>query len=285
LLERYPETDITPLATSYLKQMAQGRKLESGATNMRGMLWDIRLTNDSMQGADAGPIEFDLSTDAPQLLILTYPTDTVSANQLLFDIARHNFASFVVKDFELEQMNFGQLGLLIIKGFDNMEELSHYRKVMKANAGLQLPPQVRPIIISAKNFDTLIKQGRSFEEYFQYVGQQAIDTANEGTVWGEIPVEEISNVVQPAPAPVVIETQEILAPTEDVKQEQIPEENVPVAPAPSSQEQKVVETPKETKPTPQTKLMQQGKTPVKAKTQLPEFPAGSEGDDPLLDTP
>lgn len=285
LLERYPETDITPLATSYLKQMAQGRKLESGATNMRGMLWDIRLTNDSVQGADAGPIEFDLSADAPQLLILTYPTDTVSANQLLFDIARHNFASFVVKDFELEQMNFGQLGLLIIKGFDNMEELSHYRKVMKANAGLQLPPQVRPIIISAKNFDTLIKQGRSFEEYFQYVGQQAVDAANEGTVWGEIPVEEISNVVQPAPAPVVIETQEILAPIEDVKQEQIPEENVTVAPAPSSQEQKVVETPKETKPTPQTKLMQQGKTPVKAKTQLPEFPAGSEGDDPLLDTP
>ncbi len=286
LLERYPETDITPLATSYLKQMAQGRKLESGATNMRGMLWDIRLTNDSVSGADAGSVEFDLSTDIPQLLILTYPTDTVSANQLLFDIARHNFTSFVVKDFELEQMNFGQLGLLIIKGFENMEELSHYRKVMKASAQLQLPPQVRPIIISAKNFDTLIKQGRSFEEYFQYVGAQVVEAAEDGTIFGEIPVEDISNVVQPAPAPVVIETPETSASDEDIKQKQIPEDVIaPELSTPAVKDEKVVETPQEIKtPTP-TKSITPAKVPAKAKVPLPEYPSGSEGDDPLLDTP
>ncbi len=273
LLERYPETDITPLATSYLKQMAQGRKLESGATNMRGMLWDIRLSNDSVQsGADAGPVEFDLSTDIPQLLILTYPTDTVSANQLLFDIARHNFTSFVVKDFDLEQMNFGQLGMLIIKGFDNMEELSHYRKVMKANTKLQLPQQVRPIVISAKNFDTLIREGRSFEEYFNYIGEQAVEAAEEGTVFGEIPVEDISNVVQPQIAPVIIET----------KSEKQSEEPKPL-------EEKKVETPNNAAP--ETASPAKPVTPAKApapakvKTPLPEYPMGSEGDDPLLDTP
>lgn len=288
LLERYPETDITPLATSYLKQMAQGRKLESGATNMRGMLWNIRLSNDSVPSdADAGPIEFDLSTDIPQLLVLTYPIDTVSANQLLFDIARHNFTSFVVKDFDLEQMNFGQLGLLIIKGFDNMEELSHYRKVMKANAKLQLPQQVRPIVISAKNFDTLIKEGRSFEEYFNYVGEQAVEAAEDGTVFGEIPVEEISTVIQPQVAPVIIETQEIPTPVEEENKE-TEQNTMPVIPeivAPVKDE-KATENPQATKTvaTP-SKPSAPTKTQVKVKTPLPEYPMGSEGDDPLLDTP
>jgi hypothetical protein len=187
LLERYPETDITPVASSYLKQMAQGRDLEQPSSNMRGMLWDIRLSNDSIAGDSiAGDAQFTLNQDENHLLILTYPTDTVDANQLLYEIARHNFTSFVVKDFDLEQMNFGQLGLLIIKGFENIKEIVHYRNVMEQNRSLNLPPQVRPIVISASNFDILIKQGRSFDEYFRYIGQLSVENTEEQVLPTEI---------------------------------------------------------------------------------------------------
>ena len=187
LLERYPETDITPIASSYLKQMAQGRDLEQPSSNMRGMLWDIRLSNDSIAGDSiAGDAQFTLNQDENHLLILTYPTDTVDANQLLYEIARHNFTSFVVKDFDLEQMNFGQLGLLIIKGFENIKEIVHYRNVMEQNRSLNLPPQVRPIVISASNFDILIKQGRSFDEYFRYIGQLSVENTEEQVLPTEI---------------------------------------------------------------------------------------------------
>lgn len=169
MLERYPDTDISPYASSYLKGLAQGRELQQGNSNMRGMLWDTRLSNDSTAVADDAPLEFDLNPDDEQYLVLLYPTDQISPNGLLYDIARHNFASFVVKDFDLEQMNFGRLGLLIIKGFDNVNEINHYRKVMAASTTLQLPPQIRPVIISAKNFDTLLKSGRSFDDYFSYM--------------------------------------------------------------------------------------------------------------------
>ncbi len=174
LLERYPETDMTELASAYLKGLAQGRKLHSGTTNVRGMIWDMRLGNDSTE-VSTDSVMFDLNPQDRQLLVLVYPTDEVSANQLLFDVARHNFSSFVVKDFDLEQMNFGRLGLLLIKDFANFEELSHYRKVLQQSPYLQLPPQVRPVMISVKNFETLIQQGRTFEDYFRYVDQQAAE--------------------------------------------------------------------------------------------------------------
>ena len=71
LLEKYPETDITPLASSYLKQMAQGRKLESSSSNLRGMIWDTRLGSDSIANANASkPAEFTINPDEPQLLVL-----------------------------------------------------------------------------------------------------------------------------------------------------------------------------------------------------------------------
>lgn len=191
MLERYPDTDITPLASAYLKGMAQGRKLNEGASNLRGMIWDIRLTNDTTSVNSDETIEFDLSPDVPQLLVLVYPTDSVSANQLLFDVARHNFSSFIVKDFDLEQMNFGQLGMLLIKGFANMGELNHYRRVMQSDDGLALPEAVRPVMISVDNFNKLIQQGRSFDEYFRYIEDSAEERTEDAVMPpdGETPVE------------------------------------------------------------------------------------------------
>lgn len=186
LLERYPDTDITPYASSYLKGLAQGRELQqSGGGNMRGMLWDIRLGSDSTAVSDE-QIEFDLNPNTEQYLVLLFPTDRISQNGLLYEVARHNFSSFVVKDFDLEQMNFGRLGLLLIKGFENVEEINHYRKVMAASPTLQLPAEVRPVVISAANFDTLLRNGRSFDEYFRFMRDKTYRDTEESVLPPEL---------------------------------------------------------------------------------------------------
>lgn len=176
LLERYPDTDVTPLASAWLKGMAQGRKLQEGMANHRGMIWDIRLSNDSTAGAadSLSVAEFDFDPEQPQLLVLVYPTDTVSANELLFQVARHNFHSFVVKDFDLEQMNFGRLGMLLVKGFENEREVAHYRSVMGASTVFTLPREVTPVTISVKNFNMLISQGRTLEEYLRAASDESV---------------------------------------------------------------------------------------------------------------
>jgi len=280
LLERYPDTDITPLASSYLSQMAKGRKLEGGSTNMRGMIWDTRLTNDSTDtGFDPdAPLEFDLSPDVPQLLILLYPTDEVSANQLLFDVARHNFTSFVVKDFDLEQMNFGQLGLLVIRGFGNMDELRHYRTVMEADERFQLPPQVRPVVISADNFRLLLSQGRSFEEYFQYVGEQSLEETRAAI----LPADEYVSEKEERE---IFESMAPEAPADSVPLDSVPAEapmhggdNGTRAPLPAPLQGGNAPAPA-SKPNPAPAKPVPPATPAP----IPEYPSGSEGDDPLLE--
>lgn len=172
LLERYPDTDLTPIAASWMKGIQQGRKLQSPENgNIRGMIWDLKLGGDSIAASDA-PIEFDLNPDTSQLLVMVFDAAEVPTNELLFEIARHNFRSFVVKDFDLEQMNFGRLGMIVIRGFDNLDALNHYRKVMAASEDFKLPPGVRPVAISAANFEKMMNEGRTFDDYFRYLEEQ-----------------------------------------------------------------------------------------------------------------
>ncbi len=168
LLERWPDTDMTPMAASIIKGIRSGKQLNTADGNARGMIWNISLSNDSNANTVDSPARFTDNPDAPQYLVLAFPADSVSVNSLIYDIARFNFSAFLVKDFDLEPMNFGEIGLLIIKGFANRRDLENYRTVMSRN-NLQLPPGTRPIMISKENFDLLLREGRSFEEYFQFI--------------------------------------------------------------------------------------------------------------------
>lgn len=168
LLDRYPDTDMTDMAGGILRSLKAGRVPHAGLSNSRGMIWDMRLSNDSVAAAiDGQPANFERNPDSPQYLVLAFPRDSVSANQVLYDVARFNFTSFVVQDFDLEPMSFGNVGLLIVKGFANLKMLEHYRAVM-AEKGFRLPEGVRPIMISKSNFELLLREGRSFEEYFRF---------------------------------------------------------------------------------------------------------------------
>ena len=348
LLERYPDTDLTPYASSYLKGLAQGRDLSSSSGgNMRGMLWDIRLSNDSIAVAQDGELEFELNPDSEQYLVLLFPADRISQNGLLYDVARHNFTSFVVKDFDLEQMNFGRLGLLIIKGFVNLNEINHYRQVMAQSKTFSLPPEVRPVVISAANFDILIKSGRSFDDYFRYMQDKTYRDTEEAVLPPDLfgsseglPEEEPSqpetsversdgeDIPQPE-SPVEINldagmTQEKMAvePVEEpvpVKQvenaasepeTEAPVDNTPVQEEPEKQAKEPakaalpekeqqpgkkepaqkVESPAAPKQPatggratkPEAPASEPKKT-APATPSLPEYPDGSEGDDPLLE--
>ena len=257
LLERYPDTDLTPIAASWMKGIQQGRKLQSPENgNIRGIIWDVKLGGDSIVAADT-PLEFDLNPDTSQLLVMVFDAAEVPTNELLFEIARHNFRSFVVKDFDLEQMNFGRLGMIVIRGFNNLSELNHYRQVMASSDDFRLPPGVRPVAISAANFEKMINEGRTFDDYFRYLEEQNYVDAQAG----------------------------ILAPDEiETLDEADGAETDTDAPAPVIEE---VETPRDAsvpEPKPKTQATRpEPKPAAPAPVKTPDPDLGSEGDDPLLD--
>ncbi|MDE6557268.1 MAG: tetratricopeptide repeat protein [Duncaniella sp.] len=182
MLQRYPDTEMTPMASAWLKGMTQGRNLQSGGSNARGLLWDIRLTNDSTSTGAPGEIQFELAPDDPHYLVLLFSTDEIVPAQLLYEVARHNFSTYVVRDFDLELMNFGPLGMLIIKGFANDRELRHYRNLLTTDPTFALPLAVRPVEISRDNFEKLITGGGSFDDYFRFIGEETSRDVHEATL-------------------------------------------------------------------------------------------------------
>ena len=173
MLQRYPQTDITPVASEIVKQLNQGRRLEGGGSNVRGMLWTTRLSNDtSTQALERTFTPFAEDNDKPQVFILLYPMDSINGNMLLYEVARHNFNAFKVKDYDIEQMNFGTLGLLVVKGMDNFKEASYYRTLFEQDKTINIPRQVHYVIISVDNFNLLLNEGRTFEDYFNYLEEK-----------------------------------------------------------------------------------------------------------------
>ena len=173
MLQRYPQTDITPVASEIVKQLNQGRRLEGGGSNVRGMLWSTRLSNDTTpQALERTFTPFAEDNDKPQVFILLFPLDSVNSNMLLYEVARHNFNAFKVKDYDIEQMNFGSLGLLVVKGMENFKEATHYRTLFEQDQTINVPRQVHYVIISVDNFNLLLNEGRTFEDYFNYLEEK-----------------------------------------------------------------------------------------------------------------
>lgn len=259
MLERYPDTQMTPLASAYLKGMAQGRELQSTAagTNLRGMIWDTRLGTDSIAAATDGPIEFTADPNAPQLFLLLFNRREINANGLLFDLARHNFAQYTVSDFDLDMLDFGDLGIIEVKGFENEAQAAKYRKDLFSDVNFKLPQGVRAVTISESNFDLMQRRGASFEEYFNFIGEKTADTVHETVLPAEEypAAEEMYRELKEEPA------KETPLPTPEPQPESDSQSGDAPQPEPSRQ------------PEPEP-------TTAPAPAPLPE---GSEGDDPLLD--
>lgn len=292
MLERYPQTDLAPTVSAWLKGMAQGRQLQTATDgkNMRGMIWDIHLSNDSTVTSNDSIAGFEIDDNAPQMLVLVFPTDEVAANGLLYQVARHNFKSFVVKDFDLEVMNFGRLGMLIVKGFANIAELNHYRKLMNDAEDFVLPTGVTPVPISVKSFSTLLDQGRTFDDYFRFLQKhnyedpqlqllapEEVETLEEAEAAEEGKINPEPHAIQESQ-----ESQESKEGSREESQEQSGAE-APVLPGAASAASPALPVapaaPQAPTPTPQPTNSKKPTPPPAA----PELPEGSEGeDDPLL---
>lgn len=169
LLEKYPDADVSPVASGMLKGLAQGRTIATDGGAPKGMIWTMSLGNgDSSLSEEEAMAPFILDKDVPHSLVLVYETDVLLSNRLLFEVAKYNFSNFLIKDFDLEIISFNEISMLVVKGFNNFDELMHYRGMLEGENGVVLPQEVRPVMISDTNFKLLF-EGRSFDDYFNFM--------------------------------------------------------------------------------------------------------------------
>ena len=165
LVSKYPQSDVSEYTGNILKGITEGRTVNSNG-NTRGMIWETRLGGDEHAKADS-TVTFTYEPLSEHYFLYAFNNQKISANVLLYEVARMNFSHFLVKDFDLEIVTFNDLSILIVKGFNNFDEVVHYRSVMTNESSLELLEGVRPVMISTSNYNLLL-QGHSMEEYFEF---------------------------------------------------------------------------------------------------------------------
>lgn len=168
LTATYPESDVSPLASLMVKGLHEGRDMQSGGVT-RGMLWgaSLRQANDST-AIDTTQLFID-NDNVPHLLLLAFKTDSLNQNDLLFEVAKFNFENYLVRDFDLEIIpTGGGLSVLVIRGFNTLNDLIEYHDRMDVSQSLALPDGIVQIDISEPNFRALLG-GRTFDDYFRWV--------------------------------------------------------------------------------------------------------------------
>lgn len=166
VVQNYPENEITALASEIMKGLQNGRLLTGGDF---GSIWSLRnrdLESD-MLGLDSLD-NFQPDVNAPYLFVLAYPDGQVDEDHLLYEVARFNFSSFIVKDFDLSFTKNMGIGMMVIKPFASLDESRYYMHLLYKDKDLAMKLSgLRAVIISEKNFDLLMKL-YSFEDYSQF---------------------------------------------------------------------------------------------------------------------
>ena len=170
IVQQYPQSTVSELAGLYVKGLENGRILASGRMGMGG-IWDRRagyLMDADSLSADTAFIE-DRNTDF--LFVIAYEHDSINENQLLYEMARWNFTSFAVRNFDIA-FDYGDgIDMMQIRSFLNYDEayIYHHRLMNDPDMALKLEG-LRLFIISEDNLKVL-QRGKSFMDYFDFYDQ------------------------------------------------------------------------------------------------------------------
>lgn len=168
LVTKYPDSDVSPMAGMIVKGLESGRTIGSGSFDL-GSLWDRRtLAADSVSGDAAKKREFSPDRNAPFLFVLFYPTDSISANSLLYEMAHFNFTTFVVSGFDMSLEHDAGLSQFRVSGFSSFDEAHAYaQRVFKDTSLRPYISKGRVLIVSKENLD-LIGTTFSINDYQKF---------------------------------------------------------------------------------------------------------------------
>ena len=123
------------------------------------------MLNDSAQ-LKAKPLSAERNTQFDFMLV--YQPDSVNENKLLYQVAKYNFTSYLVRDFDISIDNEDYLHRMRVSGFRSYEEALEYsHSLLSQPQILKLMGKARPFIISVENLP-LIGVAYSYDDYKKF---------------------------------------------------------------------------------------------------------------------
>lgn len=163
VVEKYPESEITEMAGMIVKGIQEGRRLHGGKFDI-GDVWSRRSTMVAVDDTlSADTLSAEVNTD--YVFVLAYDADSLDQNKLLYEMARYNFTSFLVRDFNIEIDSDNGISRMIVSGFLSYDEALQYVKKLYSPEGIgNRLKGCRRIIISKDNL-RLLGTRYSYKDY------------------------------------------------------------------------------------------------------------------------
>lgn len=168
LVSDYPESDVSPMAGMMIKGLESGRTIEGGALDI-GSLWSMRTqrTEEDAANITEGQ-QLVADREAPFCFLIAYPTDSLDANRLLYDIAHFNFTVYLSRNLSITQQRGKALTQFIVGGFTSYDDAHEYAQRVPLSQELSKQLQhARTFIIAEANLN-LLGTIYSYDDYQQF---------------------------------------------------------------------------------------------------------------------
>lgn len=224
VVSKYPDSRLSEMAGMIINGVDAGRRLYGGKFDLNDV-WTRRsielYDRDSTRQKGYSP-----ERNASFVFLLAYDPDKTNENQLLFEMAKYNFTSYMARYFDINIEDLEGLHRMQISGFNSYDEARQY-----ANAVYQQPAikrllgNVRAYVISEPNLK-LLGTSHTYEEYEKFYSKH----------FAPLPVSKLPLLLEPAetaPAAEEEPSTEEATSEESPKAEQSQEDNtltVPITP-------------------------------------------------------
>lgn len=166
VVKKYPQSPVAEMAGMIVKGVNEGRRLQGGKFDLENV-WERR--SQVLNEDDSTAVrEFSNDRNAAFIYMIAYKPDSIDANRMLFELARYNFTSYMVRNFDIEIEQVDGLNRMLVKGFRNYDEALQYaRQLQKQKQLMKLVGKSRQIVISDVNLPMLGKQF-SYADYAKF---------------------------------------------------------------------------------------------------------------------
>lgn len=166
VVKKWPQSGVAEMAGMIVKGVSEGKRLKGGKFDLDNVLErrsEVLTDNDSTAVRELSDERFAAFT-----FMIAYKPDSTDENRLLFELARYNFTSFLVRNFDIAVEDADGIHRMKVSGFRNYDEALQYVRQLFTNKTItSLIGRNRTIIISEKNLPLLGRQF-SYDDYARF---------------------------------------------------------------------------------------------------------------------
>ena len=213
LVEKYPEGRLSEMAGMIVNGVNAGKRLHGGKFDLENV-WERRSTvlNENEQTAQK---TFSPERQTDFVFLFAYQPDSVNENQLLFEMAKFNFTTYLVRNFDINIEERDGIHLMQITGFRNYDEARLYaHDVLHQTQIVRLLSKSRTYLISQENLSLLGTQ-YAYSDYDKFYLKHFA------------PVKPIQIDLLDEPTEIITEKEESSASSDEKKADENPEQEEP----------------------------------------------------------